>query len=185
MRDWLNLPNTVTMIRVIAAPFISRAILRGEHGLAAAIFAGAAATDSLDGMLARRFGGTTPAGAYFDPIADKLFLGVVILTLAAAGSLPFWFAGIVFGRDLLILAATGAALRFSKLRKFPPSPWGKLSTFLQIACVVTVLAANAAPGAAGGAALPSIWLSGAATLWSGLHYAWTGAARWRSGQEEP
>ncbi len=184
MRDWLNLPNIVTMVRVIAAPFVSHAILRGEHVLAAAIFAAAAATDSIDGMVARRFGGVTAAGAYLDPIADKIFLGVVFLTLAVAGSLPKWFVGIVFGRDILILAASGAARRLSGRKKFPPSVWGKLSTFLQIVCVVTVLAANAAPEIAGPLAMPSVWLSAAATLWSGFHYGWTGAALWRTGEEK-
>jgi cardiolipin synthase len=175
MRDWLNLPNAVTLLRVLAAPFVSLAILRGEHALAAMIFAAAAATDSLDGFLARRYSGASAAGAYLDPIADKIFLGAVILTLAASGSLPVWFAAMVFARDFLILAFAGAALRLSPQRRFPPSVWGKLSTFLQILCVVTVLAANAAPGLAA-AVEPALWLSAAGTLWSGIHYARTGAA---------
>lgn len=179
MPRWLTLPNLVTLTRLAATPFVARAILNREHGLAAAIFAGAAATDSIDGALARRLGAASQAGAYLDPVVDKIFLSMIFLALAAIGSVPWWFVGLVLGRDVLLLAACGLAIQFTRLRQFPPSVWGKLSTFLQIVCVVSVLSGNAWPDLAGGLGGRAVWLSAAGTLWSGLAYGWRGMGMWR------
>src|SRR5579883_2909018 len=103
---------------------------------ALALFAAAAVTDALDGALARRFGWTSTAGAYLDPIADKALLSGLYLTLAVTGDIPWWLVGLIFGRDLLILAAAGLALLFTRLRAFPPSLWGKVSTIFQVLTAV-------------------------------------------------
>ena len=179
--SWLNLANALTAVRLVAAPLIVAAILQERPWLAAAIFFLAAVTDSLDGWAARRTNAVTTGGAYLDPIADKVFLGSVILALAAAGNVPWWYAGIVFGRDALILLFGLAALLFTSYRKFAPSLWGKASTFFQILTVVSVLVRNAWPApfptVFAAAALP---LSTAVTVFSGIHYAWR-AARSRGG----
>ena len=181
MPKWLNPANFCTLLRMILVPFVILAIFFGEHLKAAWIFSAAAVTDLLDGELARHFGWSTPAGAYFDPIADKLLLSGVFLALAGAGSVPWWFVGIVFGRDILILAAAAAALLFTRLRKFPPSRWGKLSTFFQIVTAVAWMAHNAFPSAPLGApARVLIWPSTCLTVWSGIHYAWRGARMLRT-----
>lgn len=170
-----SLPNLLTLLRLAGAPLVIVAILRSDHFLALAIFAGAALTDLLDGALARHFGWITTAGAYLDPIADKTLLSGVYLALAAARIMPWWFVAIVFGRDLLILAFSLFALLFTPLRKFSPSVWGKLSTFLQIVTAVAWLARNVLMYPAVDAlANALIWPSAAATIWSGLHYGWRG-----------
>jgi phosphatidylglycerophosphate synthase len=77
----------------------------------------------------------------------------------------------VFGRDVLILAMAGYGLLFTAVRKFPPSVWGKISTFLQIGAALVVLGARAGIPAPVTLAL-SLMLAG--TIVSGLHYIWRG-----------
>lgn len=175
MREWLSIPNLFTMVRLSLAPLVMRAIAHGEHGLALGLFAAAAFTDGVDGALARRFNWITRAGAYLDPVADKVLLSGVYLTLAFSGMLPWWLVGIIFGRDVLILVSTGAALFLTKARKFPPSVWGKLCTFLQVITAVAWMARNVMPHTALDATAKAlIWPTAAATIWSGLHYGWRG-----------
>src|ERR1017187_2803472 len=125
MRTWLTLPNLFTLARLLLAPVIVCAILNRRAFAALAIFAVAAATDVIDGYLARQFGAATAAGAFLDPIADKLLLTGVYIALALAGSVPWWLVGVIFARDLFILASAAVALLATKLRAFPPSVWGK------------------------------------------------------------
>src|SRR5579862_1157749 len=147
MRDWLSLPNLFTLVRVLLAPVIVGAILRHRAFDALAIFAVAAATDSVDGYLARHFGAVTKSGAMLDPIADKLLMAGVYLALAISGSVPWWLVAVIFGRDILILTASAVALRLTRLRAFPPSVWGKASTFFQILTAIASLGRDAFGGA--------------------------------------
>jgi cardiolipin synthase len=177
MRTWLTLPNLFTLARLALAPFIWSAILDQRHGAAAVLFAAAAATDGIDGYLARKLHAATAAGAYLDPIADKLLLSGVYLVLALVGSVPWWLVALIFGRDLLILSFSGAALLLTPLRAFPPSVWGKISTFFQILTAVAFLARNAASWPVlETLAAASIWPTAALTVWSGIHY---GRRGWR------
>jgi cardiolipin synthase len=173
MPRWVNLPNGFTALRLALVPFVILAILHGAHFLALALFAVAAVTDILDGAAARRLGVGTPIGAVLDPIADKCLLSGVFLALAAAGSAPWWLVAVVFGRDLYILLGAAAAFRFTSLRKFPPSVWGKLSTLVQILTAVSYMAWNLfgdGPTARVASAMP--WPCAAFTAWSGVHYTW-------------
>src|SRR5580692_8784854 len=176
MATWLTLPNLFTFARLLLAPVIVYAILNGRAFAALCIFAAAAATDVIDGYLARHFGATTASGAFLDPIADKLLLTGVYLALALAGRVPWWLVAVIFGRDLLILTASAIALAATKLRAFPPSRWGKASTFFQILTAVCFLGRNAFGWpvlAFFSAAL--IWPTLALTVWSGIYYGWRGA----------
>ena len=78
---------------------------------------------------------------------------------------------VVFGRDVLILAMAAYGLLFTSLRKFPPSVWGKISTFFQISAALVVMGARAGIPAPVTLAL---WLMVAGTIVSGFHYAWRG-----------
>ena len=167
----LNAPNLFTLARLILAPFVAADIWQGRYGRAIVLFFIAGITDVIDGLLARRMGVPTKIGAYFDPIADKILLSVIYISLGAAHAIPWWIVGVVFGRDILILAMAAYGLAFTKLRKFPPSVWGKLSTFVQIGAALVVMGARA------GLAVPDklvLWPLVAATVWSGIHYAWRG-----------
>ncbi len=173
MRQLLKLPNLLSLSRVLAAPLAAALILSGAYGWALALLVAAGATDSIDGWLARRDGSSTRLGAYLDPIADKILLVTVYLSLGAAGLVPAWLVMIVVGRDLLILLVAGVALAATGKRRFEPSVWGKLSTFIQIGAGVVILAAHATGSAAllaFAGILPA--MVAVTTAWSGLHYVW-------------
>lgn len=164
-----HLPNLLAVSRLLLAPFAVWMILSGQYRTALLLFAVAAATDAVDGPLARRFGCVTRLGAYLDPIADKALLSAGYLALGAAQIVPWWLVGLVFGRDVVILALVGAALLFTRRRDFPPSRWGKLSTVVQGGTGTLLLAGRAFPALAVPAA-PLIWAVAAATAFSGLMY---------------
>ena len=122
-------------------------------------------------------GETTPTGAYLDPIADKILLSAIYVALGFAHAIPWWMVAVVFGRDVLILGMAAYGLLFTSIRKFPPSVWGKLSTFFQISAALMVMCSRA------GFPAPvtlAVWLMVGATVWSGVHYAWRGIALLRS-----
>ena len=166
-----NLPNLFTFARLVLAPFIASDILHGRYGRAILLLFAAGFSDVIDGFLARRFQIATRVGAYFDPIADKILLSVIYVSLGLAGAIPWWMVAVVFGRDVLILGMAAYGLLFTALRKFPPSVWGKISTFLQIAAALVVMGARAAIPAPVTLAL-SLMIVG--TVVSGLHYMWRG-----------
>jgi len=171
MPQWLNLPNLFTLIRVVLTPFVIREIIEGRHMVALELFAIAAFTDILDGAAARRLGVATATGAYFDPIADKCLLSGVFLALAAARIVPRWLVVIIFARDLLILGGVGVVLLYTSVRRFPPSVWGKASTFVQIATAVTWMARNAVEvWFLNALATMMVWPCVGFTVWSGLDY---------------
>ncbi len=94
---------------------------------------------------------------------------MIYISLGLAGAMPWWMVGLVFGRDVLILAMAAYGLLFTRLRKFPPSVWGKISTFFQIAAALVVMGARA------GLAAPvtlALYLMVFGTIASGTHYAW-------------
>jgi cardiolipin synthase len=166
-----NLPNLFTLARLVLAPFVASDILHGRYGRAIILLFAAGFTDVIDGFLARRFEISTRVGAYFDPIADKILLSVVYVSLGLAGAMPWWMVAVVFGRDVLILAMAGYGLLFTSLRKFPPSVWGKISTLLQIAAALVVMGARAGIPAPVTLAVSSMLV---ATVVSGLNYIWRG-----------
>lgn len=175
MPRWFNLPNLLTLMRLVLVPFVIQAILEGRHFLGLALFAAAAVTDVLDGAAARHLGLTTQAGAYLDPIADKCLLSGVFLALAVAHVVPWWFVAVVFGRDLYILMAVAAIWLMSPIREFPPSLWGKISTFVQILTAVIWMARDVLEfSALNSLSAVMLWLCMAFTLWSGIHYTWRG-----------
>ena len=173
MPAWLNLPNIVTLARLASVPFLAWAIGSGRYGRAAALFLFAAITDSLDGMLARRRKAITKAGAYLDPIADKVLLSAVFIALAVRGDAPIWYVAIVLGRDALILAFAAAALQFTSYRSFAPSRLGKASTFFQIVVAVSLIVRGMLPAPFVVAfAAATLALSATVTMASGVHYGW-------------
>jgi cardiolipin synthase len=172
MPRWINVPNGFTLLRVLLVPFVVAEILRGRPVLALALFAAASATDVLDGAAARRLAQVTRAGAYLDPIADKCLLSGVFLALAFARAVPWWLLAVIFGRDLFILLGAAVLWLLSE-RSFPPSVWGKISTFVQVSTALAWMARAAFP------ASPIVhfssamlWPCAASTIWSGMHYAW-------------
>ncbi len=144
------------------------ALWRGHFNAALVAILVAGITDGLDGFLARRLRVSSRTGEILDPIADKVLLSCAFVALWLNGAVEGWLAGIVLGRDALILAAAGVALALSKMpRRFPPSLWGKLSTIAQISLVVTLAARIPEP------VLGIVkWTTAALTMGSFVHYGW-------------
>lgn len=170
---WINVANALTLLRLLLAPFVIQAILDGRHTLALALFAVAAFTDLLDGALARRLRLSTQTGAYLDPIADKCLLSGVFVALAAAHTVPWWLVILIFARDLYILCGVMILMIWKRIRKFPPSVWGKVATFFQIVTVVVWMVRNMlAYSWLDFISTVVLWPCAIFTLWSGVHYTW-------------
>lgn len=180
MPAWANLPNLLTLLRLVLVPVVVHWIVDGRYLLAGWTFGAAAFTDILDGAAARALKLTTPAGAYLDPIADKCLLSGVYLALAWAHLAPWWLVAIIFGRDIYILLAVGVFMLFTPVRRFPPSIWGKVSTFVQI-CTAVILMARAILGTWVLAELSfaMLWPCVGFTVWSGVDYTFSGIRIWR------
>jgi cardiolipin synthase len=114
-----TVPNALSLSRIFMVPVVVALLLARADGLAAAFFVLAAATDFLDGRLARR-AGPTRLGRILDPVADRLMLSSVAAVLAIRGLLPVWAVAILVGRDLLALAGSlvvGSKIRVNRVGK--------------------------------------------------------------------
>src|SRR5918994_4633414 len=101
----LNLPNALTLLRILAVPVVIVALL-GEtpngDTLAAAVFALAALTDGLDGYFARSRDAVTTFGKLMDPIADKLLITGALVSLVSLGRLAAWVAMVIIAREFAV-----------------------------------------------------------------------------------
>lgn len=139
------LPNSLTVLRFLAAPFIawllSTKAFRPALGLV--VFAGV--TDWLDGLSARWFGVVSKAGAILDPLADKALLVMLFIVLGFLGRIPIWMVFLAVARDVVIVSGALLLRKFRGVRRFSPSLLGKASTFFQIVLVLLVLLNAAYP----------------------------------------
>ncbi|HWW50666.1 MAG TPA: CDP-alcohol phosphatidyltransferase family protein [Verrucomicrobiae bacterium] len=178
----LTVPNQLTFLRLAFLPFFVIAIHYERYALALGILLLAGVSDGLDGWLARGLNQKTPLGAYLDPIADKLLLSSSYFVLALNGRIDWWLTILVLGRDVLILIACAAILLTVGYRPFPPSFWGKATTFVEILWIVAVLVT-----AVRGVDLPRGvrevcgFLVAALVMISGLHYSVVVAGQLHSG----
>jgi cardiolipin synthase (CMP-forming) len=141
-RSPYTLANGLTALRIALAPVFLVLYVEGDRMRALAAFVAAAATDVLDGLVARALGQHTRLGAYLDPVADKFLAACALIALAATGRLPWWFPALVVSRDLAQLA--GAAFLRTTHHAVPIAPTriGKYATFAIAGTVVAVLAGD-------------------------------------------
>jgi len=135
----LTVPNQLTFLRLAFLPFFIIAIKYDRYDWALGVLIVSGVSDGLDGLLARGLNQRTPLGAYLDPIADKLLLSSSYIVLALKAKIGWWLAILVLGRDVLILVACVVILLTVGYRPFPPSVWGKATTFFEISLVTLVL----------------------------------------------
>ncbi len=169
------LPNFLSGLRLALTPFVVLALMARDCRRALVLVFVCGITDGLDGFLARKFHSQSKTGAYLDPVADKFLLISVYITLAMSDLAPRWLIWLVVGRDILILAMAGYALAFTRLRDFPPSIWGKVSTTSQIATAIALMTRCAFPGRfVNDLSQFGIAATALLTVLSGLHYAFRG-----------
>ena len=132
-------PNLLTLLRLFIIPFLIIEITDGRFRIAFALFVLAGISDGLDGLLARWLRQHTKLGQYLDPIADKLMLSTLFVTLTHVGLIPRYVTVLVFSRDLGILLISTLLFATGTLRDFRPSLFGKLNTVAQILALMAVL----------------------------------------------
>lgn len=143
-RFW-TAPNQLTLLRLIFVPFVIMNVLDRDYTWALGLFVAAGASDGLDGLLARVLHQQSRVGQYLDPIADKLLLSSMFMTLSFTRQIPWRYTVLVFSRDLTILVIAAALYMTTSIRDFKPSIFGKLNTVAQVAAVFFVLLFNVRP----------------------------------------
>ncbi len=128
------------MGRLFALPFLVILILDGRWQLGFWVMMIAGITDAFDGWLARKLNQHTRLGEYLDPIADKLLLSTLFITLTTVGLIHRYVTVLVLSRDLGILLISALLFATNTLKDFRPSLLGKANTCLQIFAVVGVMA---------------------------------------------
>jgi len=163
----LNIPNALTMLRILAVPVVVVALL-GEipNGdlWAGIVFAAAALTDGLDGYIARRKGDVTTFGKLMDPLADKLLIVAALVSLVSLDRLAAWVAMVIIAREIAVTGLRAAAVDQGVV--ISASWLGKLKTALQIAAVIALIAVDPSPAAVD----VLVYLAVAVTVISGADY---------------
>jgi cardiolipin synthase len=135
----VNLPNYITLFRVILIPFFINLMIYGYYREALLVFVVAGVTDALDGMIARFLGKKTELGAFLDPMADKLLILSAFVTLVFLGKLPVWLVIIVMSRDAILAMGSLIIYAMTHTLKIQPSLIGKLTTLMQLIVVTLSL----------------------------------------------
>ena len=154
----LNLPNSLTVLRIFLVPFLVVVLLtrfQGREVLGVAIFLVAAATDVLDGYLARRRREVTDLGMLLDPIADKLLISAALISLVEEGLAPAWMVVVIIGREFAVSGLRNVASRRGV--DIPASIWGKFKMGSQVLAVVLLILGSKLP--------PPFSRSGQIVLW--------------------
>lgn len=168
----VQLPNLISLARLVVAPIAVWLVLVDERGAAFWIFVAAGVSDGIDGALARWLKARTPLGAWLDPIADKALLVGVFVSLGWVEALPIWVVVLAVSRDLFIVGGV-LALKVMDVPDEPirPSWVSKTHTFFQIVLAGTALADGAFGADLSGAVDVLGWIVAATALTSGLVYA--------------
>jgi cardiolipin synthase (CMP-forming) len=128
----VNLPNLITLARILSVPLVVWAITSGEMLIAFLLFVAAGISDAVDGFLAKRFDMTSELGAYLDPLADKVLIVSIYVALGISEAVPRWLVILVVSRDLMIIGAVMLSWLVGKPVEVKPLLVSKLNTAAQI-----------------------------------------------------
>lgn len=173
----LNIPNILSLSRVFLVPLIMVFLtLRSQFSyigrwnvgdlLAGAFFIIASITDAFDGYIARKKKLITTLGKFIDPLADKIMVVAVLVSLVELGRVPTWMVVVIIAREFIVsglrmvAASEGVVIAASK--------WGKIKTISQMVGIIFLI--FDIPGG-----MPIMWLATALTIWSGCDYLIKGA----------
>src|ERR1700676_4032253 len=169
-RIW-TVPNQITFLRLGFLPFFLILILYEKYQWALLVLFVSAATDGLDGLLARSLDQKSALGAYLDLIADKLLLSSSFIVLAMEKKIGWWLTILVISRDVLMLVVAAVILIIQGYRPFPPTLLGKATTFFEIALVFLTVFAAAYPSERSEVPLHYLaYVVAALATVSGFHY---------------
>lgn len=168
-----TLPNLLTLLRIILVPFFLAAILGARFSEALLIFFIAGISDSLDGIIARRFDQKSALGQWLDPAADKLLVASAFIALTIPGRgyepIPLWLTGAVVLRDVSIVVAALIIKRVTGFKDFKPSNPGKWNTVVLLITVLAFLVTHSLKRYTE-SLMVFYWISMGMTVFSGLHY---------------
>ncbi len=151
----MNLPNKLTILRIIAIPVFIVVLLMGHRYIATVIFIAAALTDMLDGHIARKYNMVTNFGKLMDPLADKLLVMSALLLLVQLGNVAGWMAVVILAREFAVTGLRQVAA--SEGIVIAAGVTGKVKTILQMIAIPLLLLDNW-PGCYIGMPLDQIFL---------------------------
>lgn len=166
----LNIPNLITLGRVILVPIVFWLLLTGQTQAAFFLFVIAGISDAVDGFLAKRYGWTTELGAYLDPLADKLLIVSIFVALGVKSALPSWLVIAVVSRDILIVAGVVLSWLLDRPMTIKPAVVSKFNTVAQIVLAGTVLADDGFGLGMEALRVGLVWITGVLTIASLLTY---------------
>ena len=173
------IPNAISVMRILLIGPVLVLLIRGEYAWALLLFWLAGLSDGVAGWLAMRFGWQSKIGALLDPVADKLLIAGMFITLAVIGLVPAWLSAVVILRDLVIVGGAVAYHFLIEPVSGEPTTVSKLNTLIQLLFLLCVLSR----ATFGWPDSIAVTVLGAATLVtvvvSGLDYVlrWSGRAR--------
>lgn len=139
----MTIPNLITIGRLFLVPLIIVMIVNASWQVAFILFVAAGISDAVDGFLAKRHGMASELGAYLDPIADKVLIVSIYITLAVVGAIPAWLVILVVARDLMIVAAVILSWLLDRPVTMAPFLVSKLNTAAQIGFAALALGSRA------------------------------------------
>jgi cardiolipin synthase len=166
----VNLPNIISLGRLLSVPVAIYLILNDYMAAAFWLFIAAGISDGVDGYLAKTLGQSSTLGAYLDPIADKVLLVGVYLTLGQAGYLPTWLVIMVVFRDLIIVGGIVLLHITTNGVRMRPLLISKMNTAAQITLIALVLAELGLEFDLGSYLDILVYIVGATTIASGASY---------------
>jgi cardiolipin synthase len=169
----LNIPNTLTITRIVIIPGFVTAVLYNRYDYALYLFAAAALTDFLDGLTARLTNQKTALGTFLDPLADKFLLVTSFVLFAVHGWIPKWLAITVISRDLVVVVGWLLLYMITHYSRVEPVFTGKLAIATQLIVLAYILLGINLPSLP---PLPEFFflLTAAITAVSGLQYIYKG-----------
>lgn len=168
----LTIPNLLTVGRIMVTPYLGYVIVQGDFPFAMGILAVAAVSDLLDGYIARHWPGqASRAGSFLDPMADKILIGCLVVSLTYGGLFPLWLTGLIVSRDVLLILI-GFVIRYKSLP--PPKT---LSRYFDVTLVTAQLAPTFISKVNTAIQLTALGVSLGAPVWNYmdhpyLHYLW-------------
>lgn len=139
LKQFNNIPNTLTSLRILSTPLISYFLYQQEYKIFISLFVLSSMTDFLDGFIARRYNLKTKLGSIIDPLADKLLIMSTIISMSLIGGpeiIPIWLSSTIILKDVVLLAKT--ALEYGKVKKLDkfgdikPTIISKFNTLMQL-----------------------------------------------------
>jgi cardiolipin synthase len=169
----LNLPNTLTITRIVMIPLFTTAVIYKRYDYALYIFIIAALTDAFDGLVARLANQKTELGTFLDPLADKFLLVTAFIVFSINDLIPTWLTITVISRDLIVVIGWMLIYLITHTSSVKPTLTGKTAIAMQLLLLCYILLM------VNFVALPDIrnilmWITAALTVMSGLHYIYRG-----------